>query len=160
MARWTLLAIGIAIVACSDKDGDRLSRGASETTAEADSALRADSGGIETGSPSVTNRDTLSSADTGSGAAKPSSTSRGAGPGGPTGAEAMGGVAAATAPLDLPGDRIRQLQTALNDNGCDAGPVDGVVGSRTRRAIDCGLEKHKLGRDDYAGLYRSLNLSF
>jgi peptidoglycan hydrolase-like protein with peptidoglycan-binding domain len=37
--------------------------------------------------------------------------------------------------IDLSPDQIRQLQQALNENGFNAGEVDGVFGARTREAL-------------------------
>jgi peptidoglycan hydrolase-like protein with peptidoglycan-binding domain len=75
----------------------------------------------------------------------------------PTTAAAPG---AATAPEDLSTDQVKRLQAALNKAGCKAGAVDGVMGSGTRRAVACGLEKNRLRSNDYRGLYQSLNLKF
>ncbi len=62
--------------------------------------------------------------------------------------------------LALLADQVRRLQAALNDAGCNAGAVDGVVGGRTRQATACGVEKNNLGNNDLRGLYRSLDLDF
>src|SRR5262245_50872525 len=40
-----------------------------------------------------------------------------------------------TAPVELTRDQITQLQQALNDNGFDAGEVDGVFGAKTSAAL-------------------------
>jgi len=40
-----------------------------------------------------------------------------------------------TAAVQLNRDQITQLQQALNDNGFDAGPVDGVFGAQTIAAL-------------------------
>ena len=40
-----------------------------------------------------------------------------------------------TAPVELTRDQITQLQQALNDNGFDAGTVDGVFGAQTIAAV-------------------------
>jgi peptidoglycan hydrolase-like protein with peptidoglycan-binding domain len=40
-----------------------------------------------------------------------------------------------TAPVSLTRDQITQLQQALNDNGFDAGEVDGVFGAKTSAAL-------------------------
>jgi len=40
-----------------------------------------------------------------------------------------------TAAINLTRDQILQLQQALNDNGFDAGPVDGVLGPQTSAAL-------------------------
>lgn len=158
MTRWTILAIAIAVAACSGGEKDRLSREAPDAAAGADSALRAD--------PDTTETAAAGGADTeGAMAADPAATTPGTGTGtggtgGTTGAEAMGGVRTATTRSDLSADQARRLQAALNDAGCNAGAVDGVVGRQTRQAITCGLEKNNLGSDDLSGLYRALGLDF
>lgn len=158
MTRWTILAIAFAVAACSEGERDRVSSGASDAAVGADSALRADPDTTETAAAAATGPDTE-----GARAADRAATTPGAAAGGtrgPTGAEAMGGTRAPTTRLDLSADQIRRLQAALNDAGCNAGAVDGVLGQRTRRAITCGLEKNNLGSDDVNGLYRALGLDF
>lgn len=171
MTRWTLLAIACAVAACGDGERDQLSRDASDAAAGADSALRtaADSPDMAAGDADAGDADTRGGmgADTGPAAAGAVE----GGTGGVTGARAMGGVPAApstaargtpaaTARLDLSADQVRRLQSALNDAGCDAGTVDGVIGRRTRQAITCGLERNNLESDDMNGLYRALDLDF
>ncbi len=157
MTRWTILAIVSAVVACSEGEKDRVSSGASDAAAGADSALRADPDTTETETPAATGADAegTMAADR---AAAPSSDA--SGNRGPSGAEAMGGTRAATTRRDLSADQVRRLQAALNDAGCDAGAVDGVMGRRTRQAIACGQQKNNLGSDDLSGLYRALDLDF
>jgi len=157
MTRLTLLAIACAIAACSEGGRDRLSQGASDAAAGADSALRDDLDTTETAAAPGADAEGGMAADT---APSPAAADTG-GARGPSGAEAMGGVpAAATARVDLSADQVRQLQAALHDAGCDAGPVDGVVGPRTRQGITCGLEQNNLRSDDVSGLYRALGLQF
>jgi len=55
-------------------------------------------------------------------------------------------------------ENIVQLQTALNEAGCDAGAADGIIGPRTRRAITCARQKNNVTSNEE--LYRSLNLDF
>ena len=176
MTRWSILAIGFAVVACGEGERDRASRDASEAVADADSAARVDPGVTDTGAAGDdpggtaaadrattavrTDADTdrarrATDADTGGARGADAGATRG-----PTGAEAMGGIRNATTPLELSADQVRRLQTALNDTGCSAGEADGVVGPRTRRAMACGLEKNNLGNNDLPGLYRSLDLDF
>ncbi len=45
------------------------------------------------------------------------------------------GASASNAAVSLNPDQIRQLQQSLNDNGFDAGKVDGVFGPSTRAAL-------------------------
>jgi peptidoglycan hydrolase-like protein with peptidoglycan-binding domain len=168
MTRWTILTIVFAVVACGEGERDRVSSGASDAAAGADSALRTDPNTSETAAATGAATEADTGADTeGTMAADTATATRGtragagAGrPSGPTGAEAMGGTRAPTTRLDLSADQIRRLQTALNDAGCNAGTVDGVLGARTRQAITCGLEKNNLGSDDVNGLYRALDLDF
>lgn len=75
------------------------------------------------------------------------------------------GAAASSAALrtklsTLSSDQVSQLQKALNDNGCDVGTVDGVMGARTRQGVECGLEKNNISDADVDSLYRALNLNF
>ena len=156
MTRWTTLAIAFAVVACNEGERDRISGGASDAAAGADSALLAGPDTTETAVAIGADTEADTAADT---AATPTGADAG-GTGGTTGAEAMGGVPASTTRLDLSTDQVRRLQTALNDAGCNAGAVDGVVGPQTRQAITCGLEKNSLGSGDRNGLYRALDLDF
>jgi len=166
MTRWTILAMAFAAVACSEGERDRLSKGASGAVSGVDSALRADTGATETGAAGgAATEGAMDTAVPPAGAeAGGTGDTGGAGTAGaagaPSGAEAMGGTPTATARVDLSADQVKQLQTALNDAGCDAGSVDGVVGPRTRNGIACGLDKNNLSSDDLTGLYRALNLDF
>jgi peptidoglycan hydrolase-like protein with peptidoglycan-binding domain len=45
------------------------------------------------------------------------------------------GASQGVAAITLSEDQVRQLQQALNDNGFDAGEVDGVFGARTKAAL-------------------------
>ncbi len=156
MMRWSILAIAFAVVACGEGERGKLSSDSLEAAAGADSALRADPGAAETRVAGGARDQGAVRADT---AAPPAGADVGR-TRGPTGAEAMGGTRTATTRLDLSADQVKRLQTALNDAGCNAGAVDGVVGRRTRQAIACGLEKNNLGSNDLSGLYRSLDLDF
>ncbi len=49
--------------------------------------------------------------------------------------QAQPGASQNGAAINLSEDQVRQLQQALNDNGFDAGEVDGVFGPRTRAAL-------------------------
>ncbi len=64
------------------------------------------------------------------------------------------------APSTYSGDTVANVQAALNREGYDAGPVDGVIGGQTRDAIEDYQEDHGLdetGRIDSA-LLSSLGL--
>jgi hypothetical protein len=176
MTRWTLLVIA-ATVACADR-GDQPPGDAPSTTI-ADTVPPADTAAMESSSttasaPAGAAPDRPSgvkkTGTSGTGATEDRRPSPDAGPDrGPTGAEAMGGVraptttaapGAAAAPQNLRPDQVKRLQAALNDAGCNAGAVDGEMGSGTRRGIACGLKKYRLRSDDYRGLYQALNLKF
>jgi hypothetical protein len=97
----------------------------------------------------------------------PSTTSMpGTGPGTPPNSAAPSDTAPPAAPATtgrarlsaLSSDQIKQLQTALNNDGCAAGPVDGVVGAKTRAGLACSMRKHQIANHDLGALYQALNL--
>lgn len=57
-------------------------------------------------------------------------------------------------------DQVTQLQTALQQNGCDPGAIDGVMGAHTRRAMRCARQKNNITSNNPGALYQSLNLNF
>jgi hypothetical protein len=57
-------------------------------------------------------------------------------------------------------DQVTQLQTALKQADCDPGPIDGVIGRRTRSAMNCARQKNNITGNNPNDLFRSLNLSF
>lgn len=57
-------------------------------------------------------------------------------------------------------DQVKQLQTALTNDGCNAGTADGLVGQKTVTAVQCGLQKHNISGTDLDALYKALNLNF
>ena len=57
-------------------------------------------------------------------------------------------------------DQVTQLQNALQSAGCDPGSVDGVMGTRTRSAMNCARQKNNITGNDPNALYQSLNLNF
>ncbi|HEX5437956.1 MAG TPA: peptidoglycan-binding domain-containing protein [Gemmatimonadaceae bacterium] len=57
-------------------------------------------------------------------------------------------------------DHVKQLQTALNNIGCDAGKPDGVVGNGTVKAVRCGFQKKNISDNDLDALYQALGLNF
>ena len=63
-------------------------------------------------------------------------------------------------PQQLTKEQIKKLQAALKKEGCYSGTPDGVTGPGTQHAIECGLEKYKLGPYDMSELYRKLGLAF
>lgn len=57
-------------------------------------------------------------------------------------------------------DQVTQLQTALQNAGCDPGTIDGVMGTHTRSAMSCARQKNNITGNDANALYQSLNLNF
>ena len=74
--------------------------------------------------------------------------------------QTSGGSVALRGSAGLSSDEIRQLQDALQSDGCNPGTVDGVMGPHTRQAMACA--RHKLGVDssDPNDLFQALNLNF
>jgi Ni/Co efflux regulator RcnB len=74
--------------------------------------------------------------------------------------ESRGSVAARGRPnLGLTQMQVTMLQQALRDEGCDPGPIDGIVGPRTRRAIACAYQENDLDGRNLNELFRALDLS-
>lgn len=80
------------------------------------------------------------------------------------GAAAVGNAASTatvrTQLASLSKDQVKQLQTALNNDGCNAGKADGVMGKQTREGVECDLKKHGISSTNVDSLYKVLNLSF
>ena len=57
-------------------------------------------------------------------------------------------------------DQVKQLQTALNNDGCNVGQPDGVMGEGTRKGVECAMRKHSIGDTNVDSLYKVLNLNF
>ena len=55
-------------------------------------------------------------------------------------------------------DQVQQLQTALNNDGCDVGTPDGILGANTLKGTQCSMKKHNVS--DLDSLYQALNLNF
>ena len=75
------------------------------------------------------------------------------------------GDAASTAAIrtqlaTLSNDQVKQLQAALNNDGCDVGTPDGMMGAKTRQGVQCSLKKHDINSTNVDSLYTVLNLSF
>lgn len=159
MTRWTLLAIALAVVGCGGGERDQDQREDSEAAATVDTTeTPAPEKRTE---PAATDRAEPESAPAKPGAGVPAPGAPADADQGPTGAEAMGGVRGTAAPpRQLSADQVRRLQAALNKDGCDVGPPDGVMGAQTREGIACGLRKHGLRSNDLSGLYRALDLDF
>lgn len=78
------------------------------------------------------------------------------------GAAAVGGAASSaelqTKLSTLSKDQLKELQSALNSDGCDVGTPDGVMGTKTVQGVQCSMKKHNV--NDLDSLYQALNLNF
>lgn len=55
-------------------------------------------------------------------------------------------------------EQVERLQERLNEMGCDAGPVDGLIGPRTRQAISCARTRENIPGNDIQELIRELGV--
>jgi hypothetical protein len=62
--------------------------------------------------------------------------------------------------MGLKSDQAKELQKAINDAGCHAGPVDGVIGPKTREGITCVREQKGIQGEGLDGVLSALGLSF
>ena len=62
--------------------------------------------------------------------------------------------------LGLTNDQVKELQTAINNNGCDAGPVTGTIDDATKKGIDCIRESKSIQSTDVNDVLQALGLSF
>jgi len=62
--------------------------------------------------------------------------------------------------LGLSRSEVVQLQQALSNTGCDAGTADGVVGPKTRQAMQCARQQLGVSGNDNQALFQALNLNF
>ena len=62
--------------------------------------------------------------------------------------------------MGLSSDQVKELQQAINDAGCHAGPVDGIAGPQTREGIACVREQKGIQGDDLNDVVSALGLSF
>jgi len=60
----------------------------------------------------------------------------------------------------LSSDQAMQLQRALSSAGCDAGTIDGVIGQRTQRSLECFAGQRGIVTNDLEALFTALNLSY
>lgn len=60
--------------------------------------------------------------------------------------------------LGLDRRQVERLQQRLNEIGCDAGAVDGLIGPRTREAMDCARTRENIAGRDVQSLLRGLSL--
>jgi len=54
---------------------------------------------------------------------------------------------------------VERLQTRLSERGCDPGPVDGLIGRRTRAAIECARQRENVPGTDIRELLRALDVT-
>lgn len=54
--------------------------------------------------------------------------------------------------------QVERLQERLNEMRCDAGTVDGLIGPRTRQAIQCARTRENIPGDDIQELLRELGV--
>lgn len=71
-----------------------------------------------------------------------------------------GGASLPRGNMGLTADQVRQLQQALESDGCNPGPLDGVIGARTRQAMACARRKLGVSSSDPNELLHALNLPF
>jgi peptidoglycan hydrolase-like protein with peptidoglycan-binding domain len=57
-------------------------------------------------------------------------------------------------------EQITQLQTALQQANCNPGPIDGVLGPRTRSAMACARRNNNITGNNPNDLFRALSLGF
>lgn len=57
-------------------------------------------------------------------------------------------------------DQVTQLQTALQQANCNPGTIDGIMGPRTRSAVNCYRRSNNISGNNPNDVYRSLNLNF
>ncbi len=56
--------------------------------------------------------------------------------------------------------QVAQLQAALQREGCNPGPIDGVMGSRTHSGLACARQKLNVNGDDPNEVLHALGLNF
>jgi len=71
-----------------------------------------------------------------------------------------GSLAAPSANLGLTTEQVKELQKAINDNGCHAGEVTGVITDATREGIQCIRESKNIEGSDINDVLKSLGLPF
>jgi hypothetical protein len=71
-----------------------------------------------------------------------------------------GSLAAPSANLGLTSDQVKELQKAINDNGCHAGEVTGTITDETREGIQCIREAKNIEGTNINDVLTALGLSF
>lgn len=178
MLRVTVLGVALAIGMAACNSGDR-NAATTDTAvggmAPPGSTSTAPSSTMDTAAPDTTGAMAPGATDTSSSAGALDTMTNRAGAAADTlaskageaanSAKAAVGGAASTAAVrtqlaTLSRDQVRQLQTALNNDGCSVGTPDGNVGEQTRKGVQCSLEKHGIGSTNLDSLYTVLNLNF
>lgn len=166
-------ALAISVAACSNKDRNAATSDTAmggmapaDTTTPAPSSTADTMGTMAPGSTATDTSSAAGALDTmtnRAGAAVDTLANR-AGQAANEAKAAVGG-AASTAAIrtqlaTLSNDQVKQLQTALNNDGCNVGTPDGQVGEQTRKGVQCSLEKHGISSTNVDSLYTVLNLNF
>jgi peptidoglycan hydrolase-like protein with peptidoglycan-binding domain len=60
----------------------------------------------------------------------------------------------------LTSDQVKQLQKAINSNGCDAGSADGTWSAKTEQGVQCVRQQKNITSTDINDVLKALNLSF
>ena len=71
-----------------------------------------------------------------------------------------GQLATPTANLGMTTEQVKELQKAINDNGCHAGEVTGTITDDTREGIDCIRQAKNIQSSDINDVLQALGLSF
>lgn len=56
--------------------------------------------------------------------------------------------------------QVKDLQKAINSNGCDAGSADGVWSAKTEQGVQCIRQQKNITSTDINDVLKALNLSF
>jgi hypothetical protein len=62
--------------------------------------------------------------------------------------------------MGLSTDQVKQLQQAINQNGCKAGPADGQFGPETRQGVQCIRQQKNITEKGLNPVLQALNLGF
>jgi hypothetical protein len=65
-----------------------------------------------------------------------------------------------SANMGLSTDQVKELQQAINNAGCHAGPVDGMIGHETREGIACVRQEKGIQGDHMNDVLSALGLGF
>lgn len=72
----------------------------------------------------------------------------------------LGPAMGATNALGLTEEQTKELQSAINAAGCDAGPANGMLTEKTRSGIECVRKQRRLQGTDLNDVLKSLGLPF